>query len=211
MSDHHDRPEPTLARHGFTRRATQTARQYRALVDLVDAYQVYGAASTYRLLRDLGDHLGTSLAYIDRDTVEAHLERTLSEIEWAATNDQFTALDFDDHVGDHGSFRTDWIENLPKKAGGPGYAADADAKALAPPNPSQLRPDRRCRRMSTRLATLADRPGLLVSQPAPARAQRLPDTQVRTGHQDERQPQADNTVGSSLSPCLGAITVQVLS
>jgi hypothetical protein len=107
----------------FTRRTLQIARQCRALVELVDAYQ----GSTYRLLRDLGDHLGASLAYVDRDTVEAHLERTLSDVEWAATNDQFTALDFDEHVGDHGSFRTDWIESLLDKAGVPGYGYDADS------------------------------------------------------------------------------------
>ena len=108
----------------FTRRTLQIARQCRALVELVDAYQ----GSTYRLLRDLGDHLGASLAYVDRATVEAHLERTLSDAEWAATNDQFTALDFDEHVGDHGSFRTDWIESLLDKAGVPGYGYTADGQ-----------------------------------------------------------------------------------
>jgi hypothetical protein len=106
----------------FTRRTVQIARQCRALVELVDAYQ----GSTYRLLRDLGDHLGLSLAYVDRATVEAHVERTLSDGEWLATAGQFTALDFDEHVGDHGSFRTDWIETVLDKAGVPGYGYTAD-------------------------------------------------------------------------------------
>lgn len=105
------------------RRTAQLARRARALVELVDAYD----ASTYRLLRDLGDHLGLSLAYIDRETIDAHVERTLSDVEWAALTGQFTALDFDEHVGDHGSFRTDWIETILDKAGVPGYGYTAEA------------------------------------------------------------------------------------
>ena len=112
----------------FTRRTVQIARQCRALVELVDAYD----GSTYRLLRDLGDHLGLSLAYVDRAIVEAHVERTLSDVEWAATAGQFTALDFDEHVGDHGSFRTDWIETVLDKAGVPGYGYTADAWPTTP-------------------------------------------------------------------------------
>ena len=108
----------------FTRRVAQMARQGRTIVELVAAYD----GNTYRLLRDLGDHLAASLAYVDRPTVEAHLERTLSDAEWAATNDQFTALDFDEHVGDHGSFRTDWIESVLEKAGVPGYGYTADGQ-----------------------------------------------------------------------------------
>lgn len=107
----------------FTRRSVQLARRASALVELVDAYD----GSTYRLLRDLGDHLGLSLAYVDRDTVDAHVERTLSDAEWAAITGQFTALDLDDHVGDHGSFRTDWIETVLDQAGVPGYGFAADA------------------------------------------------------------------------------------
>jgi hypothetical protein len=118
MNDH-DSPQPALARG-------QRTRQTRALADLIDAYQAYGRGSTFRLLRDLGDHLALSLAYVDRDTVEAHLERALSDIEWAATNDQFTALDFDEHIGDQNTVRTDWIETVLEKAGVPGsdYTTD---------------------------------------------------------------------------------------
>ncbi len=116
----------------FTRRVAQLARQGRTIVELVAAYD----GNTYGLLRDLGDHLAASLAYVDRPTVEAHLERTLSDAEWAATNDQFTALDFDEHVGDHGSFRTDWIESVLEKAGVPGYGYTADGQSAAQPTQS---------------------------------------------------------------------------
>jgi hypothetical protein len=114
----------------FTRRVAQLARQGRTIVELVDAFD----GNTDRLLRDLGDHVGASLAYVDRPTVEAHLERTLSDAEWAATSDQFTALDFDKHVGDHGSFRTDWIESVLEKAGVPGYGYTADGQDVDQPS-----------------------------------------------------------------------------
>lgn len=94
----------------------------RAIADLIAAYD----GNTYRLLTALADRLQLTLAYIDRDTVEAHLERALSDTEWSAANDQFTALDFDDHVGDAGTFRTDWIETVLDKAGVPGYGYTAD-------------------------------------------------------------------------------------
>jgi hypothetical protein len=114
----------------FTRRVAQVARQGRTIVELVAAYD----GNTYRLLRDLGDHLAASLAYVDRPTVEADLERTLSDAEWAATNDQFTTLDFDEHVGDHGSFRTDWIESVLEKAGVPGYGYTTDGEDIDQPS-----------------------------------------------------------------------------
>lgn len=94
----------------------------RALAAAITAH----SGNTYRLLSALADHLQLSLAYVDRETVEAHVERALTDAEWAATNDQFTALDFDDHVGDHGTFRTDWIETVLEKAGVPGYGYPAD-------------------------------------------------------------------------------------
>jgi hypothetical protein len=110
----------------FTRRVAQMARQGRTIGELVAAYD----GNTCRLLGDLGDHVGASLAYVDRPTVEAHLERTLSDAEWAATSDQFTALDFDEHVGDHGTFRTDWIESVLEKAGVPGYDYTDDGEDI---------------------------------------------------------------------------------
>jgi hypothetical protein len=57
---------------------------------MVDLVDAYDG-STCRLLRDLGDHLRLSLADVD-----------------------------DEHVGDHGSFRTDWIGTLLDKAAVPG-------------------------------------------------------------------------------------------
>jgi hypothetical protein len=82
------------------------------LVELVDAYASCGTGSTYRLLRDLGDHLNLGIAYVDRATIEAHLERTLSAGEWAAISQQLHAFDFDDHVDDAATFRTNWIETV---------------------------------------------------------------------------------------------------
>jgi hypothetical protein len=79
----------------------------------------YGGA-THRLLTDLADAIGASIAYVDRPTVDAHLERPLSDREWAATVQEFTAMAFDDHVGDAGSLRTDWIEEVLGRAGLPG-------------------------------------------------------------------------------------------
>jgi hypothetical protein len=113
----------------FTRRVAQQTRQQRVIAELIVAYD----DNTYRLLRDLGDHLGLSLAYVDRLTIEAHLERTLSNAEWAATNDQFTALDLDDHVGEHGRLRTDWIETVLEKAGVPGCGYTSDGQDIDEP------------------------------------------------------------------------------
>ena len=86
------------------------------LQNLVDSY----GGDTHRLLTDLADVIGASIAYVDRPTVEAHLERPLSDREWAATTQQFTAMAFDDHVGDAGSLRTGWIEDILARACVPG-------------------------------------------------------------------------------------------
>ena len=101
-----------------TRVQVPTRHQPKAIQDLLDTY-----GSAYELLRGLADQLGVSLAYVDRVTVEAHLERRLSEAEWAATRAQFTAMTFDEHIGDHGTFRTDWIEDVLARAGIPGRGA----------------------------------------------------------------------------------------
>ena len=82
----------------------------------VDSY----GGDTHRLFTDLADVIGASIAYVDRPTVEAHLERPLSDREWAVAALQFTAMAFDDHVGDAGSLRTDWIEDVLARAGLPG-------------------------------------------------------------------------------------------
>jgi hypothetical protein len=87
-----------------------------ALEALVAAY----GGDTHRLLSDLADLLEASVAYVDRPTVEAHLERPLSDGEWSAVVAQFSAMAFDEHVGDVGTLRTDWIEGTLHRAGVPG-------------------------------------------------------------------------------------------
>lgn len=91
-----------------------------ALTALLHAVITAYEAKPHSLLRDLGDHLNLSVAYVDRAIVEAHLGRVLDRSEWAAVCSTFGALDFDDHVGDSGTFRTDWIDALLDKAGVPG-------------------------------------------------------------------------------------------
>jgi hypothetical protein len=84
-----------------------------ALQVLVAAY----SGDTYRLLTDLADLLQASIAYVDRPTVEAHLERPLSDVDWSAVAASFTAMAFDEHVGNAGTVRTDWIEDTLRRAG----------------------------------------------------------------------------------------------
>ena len=98
------------------------------LRDLVDSY----GGDTHRLLTDLAVVIGASIAYVDRPTVEAHLERSLSDQEWAATAQQFTAMSFDDHVGDAGSLRTDWIEDVLARAAVPGRGHTGQPVAASP-------------------------------------------------------------------------------
>jgi hypothetical protein len=102
-----------------------------ALQVLVVAY----GRDTHRLLSDLGDLLEASIAYVDRPTVEAHLERSLSDDEWSAVAAQFTAMAFDEHVGDAGTVRTDWIEDTLCRAGLPGRTAPATPRPDAPRQP----------------------------------------------------------------------------
>ena len=83
----------------------------------VDAVVAAYAGDVHRLLVDVAERLAVSLAYVDRVIVEAHLERDLSEREWAAVSGRLAAMAFDDHVGDHGTLRTDWIEDRLGEAG----------------------------------------------------------------------------------------------
>jgi hypothetical protein len=99
-----------------------------ALEALVAAY----GRDTYRLLTDLADLLEASIAYVDRPTVEAHLERPLSEGEWSAVAAQFSAMAFDEHVGDTGTVRTDWIEDRLHRAGVPGRTPPATRRSGPP-------------------------------------------------------------------------------
>jgi hypothetical protein len=84
------------------------ANRHQACEALVVAY----GGDTYRLLTDLAGLLEASVAYVDRPTVEAHLERRLVDGEWAAVASRLTAMAFDEHVGDAGTIRTDWIEDV---------------------------------------------------------------------------------------------------
>ena len=84
-----------------------------ALEALLAAY----GGDTYRLLTDLADLVEASIAYVDRPTVEAHLERPLSDGEWTAVAAQFSAMAFDEYVGDAGTVRTNWIEDRLRRAG----------------------------------------------------------------------------------------------
>ena len=115
----------TCAHRAISRRACDAAifphlpRQIACrgfLQGFVDSY----GGDTQRLLTDLADVVGASMAYVDRLTVEAHLERPLSDREWAVAAQQFTAMGFDDRIGDAGSLRTDWIEEVLARAGVPG-------------------------------------------------------------------------------------------
>ena len=115
-SDHHGQPPAADS----VVPVGQVVRSW-AIEALVAAY----AGDTHRLLTELADALGASVAYVDRPTVEAHLERPLSDGEWSAVAAQFTAMAFDEHVGDAGTLRTDWIEDRLHCAGVPGHTLSA--------------------------------------------------------------------------------------
>jgi hypothetical protein len=104
-----------------------TADRHRLCAALVSAY----GGDAYRLLTDLADLLEASVAYVDRPTVEAHLERPLSDTEWSAIASRYTAMAFDEHIRDAGTIRTDWIDDVLLRAGLPGRPR-GDSR---PPNP----------------------------------------------------------------------------
>ena len=105
-----------------------------AVQALVAAY----GGDTFRLLTDLADLLEASIAYVDRPTVEAHLERPLSDDDWSAVAAHFTAMAFDEHVGDAGTVRTDWIEDRLHRAGVPGRSLHATGRS-GPSRPPRRR------------------------------------------------------------------------
>ena len=113
-------PAPAPSHISFACRAVLRA--------LADSY----GGDAHRLLTDLADVIGASIAYVDRPTVEAHLERPPSDQEWAATARHFTAMAFDDHVGDAGSLRTDWIKDVLARAGVPGRSHTGQPVAVTP-------------------------------------------------------------------------------
>jgi hypothetical protein len=121
-----DPQTPVAGRTGDVAPIGEVVRPW-ALQAVVAAYD----GDTYRLLSDLADYLEASVAYVDRRTVEAHLERPLSDREWSAVAAEFTALAFDEHVGDAGTLRTDWIEDVLQRAGVPGRGVPAVPEAGA--------------------------------------------------------------------------------
>ena len=105
-----------------------------AVEALVAAY----GGDAHRLLTELADLLEASVAYVDRPTVEAHLERPLSDGEWSAVAAQFTAMAFDEHVGDAGTVRTDWIEDRVHRAGVLGRDLRATGRSEPSRQPKRL-------------------------------------------------------------------------
>jgi hypothetical protein len=126
-----DSAEPRAAGGGDDVVPIREAVRPWALETLVAAY----GGDTYRLLTDLADLLEASVAYVDRPTVEAHLERSLSDGDWSAVAASFTAMAFDEHVGDAGTIRTDWIEDRLRRAGVPGRTPPATPKPDPPRQP----------------------------------------------------------------------------
>ncbi len=104
-----------------------------ALEAVIAAY----SGDTYRLLTDLADLLEASVAYVDRPTVEAHVERPLSDDEWSAVAAHFSAMAFDEHVGDAGTVRTDWIEDKLHRAGVSGHTPAATTRSAPARQPIQ--------------------------------------------------------------------------
>jgi hypothetical protein len=122
-------PQPTSA--GDDVLPIRDAVRTWALEALVAAY----GWDTYRLLTDLADLVEASIAYVDRPTVEAHLERPQSDGDWSAVAGSFSAMAFDEHVGDAGTVRTDWIEDTLHRAGVPGRTPPATPRSGPPPQP----------------------------------------------------------------------------
>ncbi|MCU1620674.1 MAG: hypothetical protein JWR41_2680 [Modestobacter sp.] len=108
------------------------ADRRRACADLVAAY----GGDTYRLLTDLANLLQASVAYVDRPTVEAHLEWPLSDTEWSTIVCRFSAMAFDEHIGDAGTTRTDWIDDVLLPAGLPGRGRGDSRPSSSPGRPS---------------------------------------------------------------------------
>ena len=119
-SDDHGQPRPADS----VVPVGQVVRSW-AVQALVAAY----GGDAHRLLTDLADLLEASVAYVDRPTVEAHLERPLSDGEWSAVAAQFAAMAFDEHAGEAGTVRTDWIEERLHRAGVPGRTPRATLRS----------------------------------------------------------------------------------
>ncbi|MCU1675970.1 MAG: hypothetical protein JWM93_728 [Frankiales bacterium] len=83
-------------------------RQQAAVDALMEAF----GSNTYRIVIAVADRLQLSVAYVDRLTFEAHIERSLDDDEWEQINAAFSAMDFDQYVGDADAFRTEWVDTV---------------------------------------------------------------------------------------------------
>ena len=99
-----------------------------ALQNPVDSY----GGDTHRLLTAWPTSSAPASPTSTGPPSRAHLERPLSDRAWAATAQQFRAMAFDDHVGDAGTLRTDWIEDVLARAGVPGRGHTGQPVAGSP-------------------------------------------------------------------------------
>jgi hypothetical protein len=90
------------------------------------------AGNTYRLLTDLVALLEASVAYVDRLTIEAHPARPLSDDEWSVVAAGITAMALDEHVGEAGTTRTDWIEDVLLRADVPSRGRTVSRPSRSP-------------------------------------------------------------------------------
>jgi len=93
---------------GFS--ADEHAARQAALAAALAAYD----SRSLQLLTDVADRIGISFAYVDRITIEAYLERRLTNDEWDSVNTSFGALDLDDHLPLHDV--ADWIDAVVVRA-----------------------------------------------------------------------------------------------
>jgi hypothetical protein len=110
------------------RDTTGPAERRRACAALVQAY----GGNTHQLLIDVADLLEASVAYVDRPTIEAHLEREMSDADWSSVAAQLTAMAFDEHIGDAGTTRTDWIDDVLLRAGVPAWGRSDSRPSRSP-------------------------------------------------------------------------------
>ncbi|MFJ5120890.1 hypothetical protein [Kitasatospora sp. NPDC088548] len=61
--------------------------------------------------------LGLAVAYIDRETVELHLERTLTDEEWERVREHLAGTDYDEVVCETADLQSDFIDKAVAAAG----------------------------------------------------------------------------------------------
>ncbi len=109
-----------------SRHADTTARMPKHRASLAAAVAAH-PGSVHQILTEVAQLVGASIAYVDRDTIEAHLDRRLADQDWKSiVARHLPPMGLDEQVGDAGTLRTDWIETILADAGVPG----ADYTAL---------------------------------------------------------------------------------